>query len=564
MDGASGDRDSFADVPQPSPNKPKIPLRRSDAGSRRRRSSRLNSALSDPKAREDRIARLSSTNARRRETDDSDGSDQFYDAEEELAVSPHASPSQSFHPNRQRSTARDAAHQRQSSSTDAPVSQPSSLSFQPSDSVGGDVSTGGSYIDSTIDFDDFSIVPLSPPPPVPPKIPLGTGGGRSDSDTSVQQNINRTGTKKLVQARPYSFMGDDWASDFDYYVPDENTMEGTPIASTSARLAGSQEQAPDGVGTSFNPSSYESQNESALPSRPLEPSPPEEDILYDRTCDVCKRHSRNVSFCNVCKFCFCGACWDAQFVHTQNVLGPAGLPHEKTPPDVAEKVKNALAPPADDRVREQLYRADEVTSWFGIERPSDSGPPIFQDYGRFTDLMASTDQVRLREFTTDGCQIGRDTRTPSLVSFVGQTGAGKSTLIKLIVDFAVDRAVQYQTPVIGAVGAHNPTSEDVHLYLDPRTADGQAPVLFADCEGLEGGEREPIAALFKRKRRSEKAEDGRIASKISRAVKIISERELLWADGPRARTREFAVTNLYPRLLYTFSDVIVFVLKNPR
>jgi hypothetical protein len=245
-------------------------------------------------------------------------------------------------------------------------------------------------------------------------------------------------------------------------------------------------------------------------------------------------------------------------------LGPAGLPHEKTPPDVAEKVKNALAPPADDRVREQLYRDDEVTSWFGIERPSDSGPPIFQDYGRFTDLMTSTDQMQLRGFTADGCQIARDTRTPSLVSFVGQTGAGKSTLIKLIVDFAVDSTTRYQTPVIGAVGSHNPTSEDVHLYLDPRTADGQAPVLFADCEGLEGGEREPVAARLKRIRRSEKTEDGRIASKISRAVKIISERELLWADGPRTRTREFAVTNLYPRLLYTFSDVIVFVLKNPR
>ncbi|UPX14192.1 uncharacterized protein EKO05_0004682 [Ascochyta rabiei] len=44
----------------------------------------------------------------------------------------------------------------------------------------------------------------------------------------------------------------------------------------------------------------------------------------------------------------------------------------------------------------------------------------------------------------------------------------------------------------------------------------------------------------------------------------ISERELGWADTNSLRSREFAVTNLYPRLLYTFSDVIVFVLKNPR
>ena len=43
-----------------------------------------------------------------------------------------------------------------------------------------------------------------------------------------------------------------------------------------------------------------------------------------------------------------------------------------------------------------------------------------------------------------------------------------------------------------------------------------------------------------------------------------SERKILWADTPARRTRQFAVTHLYPRLLYTFSDTIVFVLKNPR
>lgn len=30
------------------------------------------------------------------------------------------------------------------------------------------------------------------------------------------------------------------------------------------------------------------------------------------------------------------------------------------------------------------------------------------------------------------------------------------------------------------------------------------------------------------------------------------------------RKREFAVSQLYPRVLYTFSDVVVFVLRNPR
>lgn len=137
-------------------------------------------------------------------------------------------------------------------------------------------------------------------------------------------------------------------------------------------------------------------------------------------------------------------------------------------------------------------------------------------------------------------------------------------MIKLIVDFALDGTELYPTPVVGAPGAHVPTSEDVHLYMDPRTAESYAPILFADCEGLEGGEREPLGAKFREKRRSGKSHEKEPSERISKATKIISERELKWANDPRARNREFAVTNLYPRLLYTFSDVIVFVLKNPR
>lgn len=195
---------------------------------------------------------------------------------------------------------------------------------------------------------------------------------------------------------------------------------------------------------------------------------------------------------------------------------------------------------------------------------------MFRDYGRYAELMADIDPRINAEpdtFLHAYHQIHasqRDTRTPSLVSFVGQTGAGKSTLIKLIIELSAERQDGFATPVVGASGVAVPTSEDVHLYLDPRTGYSDVPILYADCEGLEGGEREPLAAKFRKKRKNMKAKQIDEADPVPRKVRGGSERELTWADTNHSRSREFAVTHLYPRLLYTFSDIIVFVLKNPR
>ena len=43
-----------------------------------------------------------------------------------------------------------------------------------------------------------------------------------------------------------------------------------------------------------------------------------------------------------------------------------------------------------------------------------------------------------------------------------------------------------------------------------------------------------------------------------------SKRELHWAKSPPERTRQFIVAKFYPRLLFTFSDVVIFVHRNPR
>jgi hypothetical protein len=137
-------------------------------------------------------------------------------------------------------------------------------------------------------------------------------------------------------------------------------------------------------------------------------------------------------------------------------------------------------------------------------------------------------------------------------------------MIKLIIELSTHEFESFPTPVVGVAGRDVPTSDDVHLYLDPPTSVSDTPILYADCEGLNGGEREPIAARFRKREKPARA--GRVKSleRKLRDIQHTSEREITWADTTVKKSREFAVTHLYPRLLYTFSDAIVFVLKEPR
>jgi hypothetical protein len=102
-----------------------------------------------------------------------------------------------------------------------------------------------------------------------------------------------------------------------------------------------------------------------------------------------------------------------------------------------------------------------------------------------------------------------------------------------------------------------PTSADVHLYADPKTFSERTPLLFADCEGFEGGEKLPIGAIENRTSPLD------VETSLSRLTPGRT-RPLKWAKTQEQQTREYVVKQLYPRILYTFSDVVVFVLRNAK
>jgi hypothetical protein len=145
-------------------------------------------------------------------------------------------------------------------------------------------------------------------------------------------------------------------------------------------------------------------------------------------------------------------------------------------------------------------------------------------------------------------------------------GAGKSTLIKMLIDYQEctrnpNAAPSFPSPVVGsAINDQIATSADVHLYADPATYHGLKPMLFADCEGLDGGEEAPMAIMA-----TKSVPRGKL-QKSRRIVRLASGRvrDIAWATTPQKCTRQFAVGELYPRVLYTFSDTVVFVLRNAK
>ncbi|KAK3045411.1 hypothetical protein LTR09_012985 [Extremus antarcticus] len=258
----------------------------------------------------------------------------------------------------------------------------------------------------------------------------------------------------------------------------------------------------------------------------------------------CRDPTAPVWHCVDCDSLYCSACWPLQRPHRPDKKGRDGIPHEKLDVHLVRQLRTILTPQGNIEKIRSLHEKDQRNKWFGVARDL-SGQPILEDYGRYAALMAEMG-IASRQY-------------PQLVSFIGVTNAGKSSLIKMLIHHNGGSATSFPSPVVGST-AHGsePTSGDVHLYGDPSTCRERLPILYADCEGFEGGESTPLGSLSRKCSRSLARVQG------AWGEPVFQSRPIRWATTAESRQREYTVTALYPRLLYTFSDCIVFVLRNPK
>ncbi|KAF3214907.1 hypothetical protein TWF679_004685 [Orbilia oligospora] len=201
-------------------------------------------------------------------------------------------------------------------------------------------------------------------------------------------------------------------------------------------------------------------------------------------------------------------------------------------------------------VQRRLHEEDNrVARWFIAESTeADPRRGVLYVTDRFQRLSA---QGKLAE-----------NQFPSIVSFIGDTGKGKSTLIRAMIktstrtaglsfnpdDLSINdlRLNSLETPVTAIQHPNfnlTPTSAGIHLYADPQTLSERSPILFADCEGFNTHTKAQAVS----------------GMDLNRSHDDMPFRRK-WTIERGEHKRESITDGLYPQFMYLFSDVICYVM----
>ena len=136
----------------------------------------------------------------------------------------------------------------------------------------------------------------------------------------------------------------------------------------------------------------------------------------DQDCPKCDKEPAVVK-CN-CNASFCAKCWELHKEKKPN--------HEKAGPSVWDQIWRRAkgVPITSSKTMGNHLEIDENAKWFGlvVENSGRNRICSIVETSRFADLREES-----MSLATDH---RRETQFPSIVSFIGETGAGKSTLSK--------------------------------------------------------------------------------------------------------------------------------------
>lgn len=158
---------------------------------------------------------------------------------------------------------------------------------------------------------------------------------------------------------------------------------------------------------------------------------------------------------------------------------------------------------------------------------------------------------------------------PTLIAFMGEAGAGKSTLIGSLLQLGATLAgvSDFSRPIVSQSENSWPTSNGVHLYADPVTCSNHRPLLYADCQGLNSQSFLPMAHYckmhdipyaFTPAQGSVPEMEEKIGTRALESFNMLKVPTCVTSDTIKA-TEFKEVDRVYPMLMYETADIVVYV-----